>query len=148
MRWTIDHNNSFETLRERNLEELLSTDKMRVLCNVWFFVLVIVTTEDVWQTSSIVVEKAIKSLVKTMGNTFDKLIAVVNVTSQGKPTVKPGKFSVNKLSERLARTTRFESQAQSGMKERDRAYRREGLFFRVESLALTVLFAFLSVVVC
>ena len=82
---------------------------MRVLRNVWFFVLVIVTTEDVWQTSSIVVEKAIKSLVKTMGNTFDKLIAVVNVTSQGKRTVKPGKFSVDKLSERLARTTRFES---------------------------------------
>ena len=61
---------------------------MRVLRNVWFFVLVIVTTEVARQTSSNAVEKAIKSL----GNKFDKLIAAVNAISQGKATVKPGNF--------------------------------------------------------
>ena len=30
-----------------------------------------------------------------MGNKFDKLIAAVNAISQGKPTVKPGKFCVD-----------------------------------------------------
>ena len=68
---------------------------MRVLRNVWFFVLVIVTAEVAWQTSSNAVEKAIKSLEKTVGKKFDKLIAAVNVISQGKPTVKPGKFCVD-----------------------------------------------------
>ena len=65
---------------------------MRVLRNVWFFVLVIVIAEVAWQTSSNAVEKAIKSLEKTMGNKFDKLIAAVNAISQGKPTDKPGKI--------------------------------------------------------
>ena len=57
-------------------------DKMRVLRNVWFFALVIVTTEVAWQPSSDAVEKAIKSL----GNKFDKLIAAVNAISKGKAT--------------------------------------------------------------
>ena len=64
---------------------------MRVLRKVWFFV----TAEVAWQTSSNAVEKAIKSLEKTMGNKFDKLIAAVNANSQGKPTIKPGKFCVD-----------------------------------------------------
>ena len=68
---------------------------MQVLRNVWFFVLVIVTAEVAWQTSSNAVEKAIKSLEKTMGNKFDKLITAVNAISQRKPTVKPGKFCVD-----------------------------------------------------
>ena len=96
LRWTIEHNKSFETLREWNIEELLSAiDKMRVLRNVWFFVLVIVIAEVARQTSSNAVEKAIKSLEKTMGNKFDMLIAAVNGISQGKPAVKPGKFCID-----------------------------------------------------
>ena len=68
---------------------------MLVFRNDWFFVLVIVTAEVAWQTSSNAVEKAIKSLETAMGNKFDKLIAAVNAISQGKPTVKPGKFCVD-----------------------------------------------------
>ena len=133
---------------------------MRVLCNIWFYVLVIVTAEVPWQTSSSTVEKAIKSLEKTMGNKFDKLIAAVNAISQGKPTVKPGKFCIDHC-EKDWRTL-LASQSPSGtigdklsssrlgLRHND-AYRREELFFRLElvgkSLAPTIFFAFLFVLV-
>ena len=68
---------------------------MRVLRNVWFFVLVIVAAEVAWQTSSNAVANTIKSLEKTMENKFDKLIAAVNVISQGKLTVNSGRFCVD-----------------------------------------------------
>ena len=131
---------------------------MRVLRNVWFFVLVIVTVEVGWQTSSNAVEKAIKSLQTTMGNKFDKLIAAANAISQGKPTVKPGKFCVDHYEKDWRALLASSLQAaQSAMKLsrlglwRDRAYRREVFFFRVEqvgkSRALTTFFTFLSVLV-
>ena len=120
---------------------------MRVLRNVWFFVLVTVTTEvSTNRTPTNGVEKAIKSLVTTMGNKFDKLIAAVKVISQGKPTVKPGKFCVDHYEKDwrtlLASSTVGElSLSRIGLRHH-RAYRREELFFRLElvgkSLALTI----------
>ena len=84
---------------------------MRVLRNIWFFVLVIVTAEVAWQTSSSAVEKAIKSLEETMG----KLIAAVNGISQGKPTVKPGKFCVDHKKDLRAHLASSLQVAQSAM---------------------------------
>ena len=68
---------------------------MRVLRNVWFFVLVIVAAVVAWQTSSNAVANAIKSHEKTMENKFDKLIAAVNAISQGKLTFNSGRFCVD-----------------------------------------------------
>ena len=86
-----------------------------------------------------------------MGNKFDKLIAAVNVISQGKPSVKRGKFCVDHY-EKDWRAL-FASRSPSGTVgyklslsrldlRHHRAYRREELFFRLElvgkSLALTI----------
>ena len=90
-----------------------------------------------------------------MGNKFDKLIAAANAISQGKATVKPGKFCVDHYEKDWRALLASSLQAaQSAMKLsrlglwRDRAYRREVFFFRVEQVgALTTFFTFLSVLV-
>ena len=86
-----------------------------------------------------------------MGNKFDKLIAAVNVISQGKPAVKPGRFCVDHYEKDWCAL--FASRSPSGTVgdkvslsrlglRHHRTYRREELFFRLElvgkSLALTI----------
>ena len=81
-----------------------------------------------------------------MGNKFDKLIAAVKVISQGKPTVKPGKFCVDHYEKDwralLASRSPSSTVGELSLSRIGLRHRREELFFRLElvgnSLAITI----------